>query len=88
MSVPAKKPEAAQLGERVRFLRAQRLMTQEDLAEASGLGRATVARIEAGGTAPHMRTVKVLAAALAVGHEELLPTPLKAWTAPRRRSRH
>ena len=47
-------------------------MSQEELAEESGVGRATISRIERGETGAHGRTLRKLAAALSVGVEELV----------------
>ena len=61
--------------ERLRTLRRLRAMSQEELAEASGVGRATISRIERGETGAHGRTLQRLAAALGVGVEELVALP-------------
>ncbi|MBA2512173.1 MAG: helix-turn-helix transcriptional regulator, partial [Rubrobacteraceae bacterium] len=45
---------------------------QEEMAEESGVGRATISRIERGETGAHGRTLRKLAAALGVGVEELV----------------
>ena len=58
--------------EKLRTLRRLRAMSQEELAEASGVGRATISRIERGETGAHGRTLRKLAAALGVGVEELV----------------
>ncbi len=58
--------------ERLRTLRRLRAMSQEELAEASGVGRATISRIERGETGAHGRTLRKLAAALGVDVEELV----------------
>ncbi|MBU8857411.1 helix-turn-helix transcriptional regulator [Micromonospora sp. WMMB482] len=68
------------LATRLRAARVARLLTQEELSEASGLGRATIARIEAGQTVPHMRTVRALAEALQVPLEELVASPPALWS--------
>lgn len=49
---------------RLRALRVAHVLTQADLAELSGVGRATIARIELGTVTPHPRTIRALAAAL------------------------
>ena len=59
---------------RLKRLRRLRLMSQEELAEASGVGRATISRIERGETGAHGRTLRKLAATLGVGVEELVGT--------------
>jgi transcriptional regulator with XRE-family HTH domain len=58
--------------ERLKTLRRLRAMSQEELAEESGVGRATISRIERGETGAHGRTLRRLAAALGVGVEELV----------------
>ncbi len=58
--------------ERLRTLRRLRAMSQEELAEESGVGRATISRIERGETGAHGRTLRKLAGALSVGVEELV----------------
>ncbi|MFC0005476.1 helix-turn-helix domain-containing protein [Micromonospora siamensis] len=68
-----------QLASRLRAMRLARFLTQHDLSERSGLGRATIARIEAGVTAPRMRTVRALAQALDVAPGELVPDPESLW---------
>jgi transcriptional regulator with XRE-family HTH domain len=51
--------------------RVRKLLTQEELADAAGLGRSTLARIETGAPAA-LRTVRRLAAALDIDPEVLL----------------
>jgi transcriptional regulator with XRE-family HTH domain len=58
--------------ERLKKLRRLRAMSQEELAAESGVGRATISRIERGETGAHGRTLRKLAAALSVGVEELV----------------
>ena len=58
--------------ERLKRLRRLRAMSQEELAEESGVGRATISRIERGETGAHGRTLRKLAATLGVGVEELV----------------
>lgn len=57
---------------RLKTLRRLRAMSQEELAEESGVGRATISRIERGETGAHGRTLRRLAQALGVGVEELV----------------
>jgi transcriptional regulator with XRE-family HTH domain len=57
---------------RLKELRRFRALSQEELAEESGVGRATISRIERGETGAHGRTLRRLAKALGVGVEELV----------------
>jgi len=50
----------------VRELRERRLMTQAELAAASGVGLATINRIENGKVAPSFRTIRAISQALNV----------------------
>ena len=70
------------IGDLLRRARVGRFLTQEQLADAAGVGRATIARLEAGGSCPRMRTISALATALEVEASELVPDPESAW--PRR----
>lgn len=63
------------MGSRLRQLRRLRLMNQGELAEASGVGRATISRIERGETEAQGRTLRRLADALDVAPEELVEDP-------------
>ena len=58
-------------GARVKALRQARLMTQEDLADATGIAIRTVRNIEAGRSSPTLTTVGKLAEALEVAPKEL-----------------
>jgi transcriptional regulator with XRE-family HTH domain len=58
--------------ERLKELRKLRALSQQELAEAAGIGRATLSRIERGETGAHGRTLRRLAGALSVGVEELV----------------
>ena len=58
--------------ERLKALRQLRALSQEELSERSGVGRATISRIERGETGAQGRTLRRLAAALGVGVEELV----------------
>ncbi len=58
--------------ERLKTLRRLRAMSQEELAEESGVGRATVSRIERGETGAHGKTLRKLARALGVDVSELV----------------
>ena len=63
------------IGERLRQLREERALRQEDLAELAGVGKNTVNRIEKNRTEPHMTTVRKLAGALKVDPRELVKGP-------------
>jgi transcriptional regulator with XRE-family HTH domain len=63
------------IGERLRQLREERALRQEDLAELAGVGKNTVNRIEKNRTEPHMTTVRKLAEALKVDPRELVKDP-------------
>jgi transcriptional regulator with XRE-family HTH domain len=60
------------IGHRLKDLRIQRALTQEELAEKAGLGKNTVNRMERNLTEPHMSTVRKLAKALSVDPSELV----------------
>jgi transcriptional regulator with XRE-family HTH domain len=60
------------IGERLRQLREERALRQEDLAALAGLGKNTINRIERNRTEPHMTTVRKLAEALGVEPRELV----------------
>ncbi len=53
-------------------LRESRFLTQRELAEKSGVGVATIARIEKGKHRPTFRTIKRLAAALEIEPSKLV----------------
>ncbi len=58
--------------ERLKELRKLRALSQQELADVSGIGRATVSRIERGETGAHGRTLRRLAEALKVDVSELV----------------
>ncbi len=58
--------------ERVKELRKLRAMSQQELAQAAGVGRNTISRIERGETGAHGRTLRRLAAFFAVDVSELV----------------
>ncbi len=60
--------------ERLRELRTLRAFSQQDLADAAGVGRNTISRIERGETGAHGRTLRRLAEALRVDVAELVKT--------------
>jgi transcriptional regulator with XRE-family HTH domain len=57
---------------RLKELRRLRALSQEELADESGVGRATISRIERGEIGAHGRTLRRLAAALGVDVAELM----------------
>ncbi len=57
---------------RLKELRRLRALSQEELAEDSGVGRATISRIERGLSGAQGRTLRRLAKALGVNVEELV----------------
>ncbi len=60
------------LGQRIRELRRARAATQAGLAAAAGIGRVTLARIEAGIQSPNLATLEALARGLKVDFADLL----------------
>jgi DNA-binding XRE family transcriptional regulator len=60
------------IGDRLREVRTRRLLTQEELAEKSGISPSTVANIERDHREPHFRTIRKLAEALSVDPTELV----------------
>lgn len=76
----SEKERRERLAERVRKLRDAQVMTQEDLASVSKVGRATVARIEAATVDARASTIRKLAGALGVKPVELIDDrPLELW---------
>jgi transcriptional regulator with XRE-family HTH domain len=57
---------------KLRSVRERLFVTQEELAERTGMSRATISRIESGQQRPRISTVRRLAAALGVSPEELI----------------
>jgi transcriptional regulator with XRE-family HTH domain len=64
--------EVLYIGERLRDLRKQALMSQRELAERSGVGVTTIVRIERNQVEPHGATIRKLAEALEVEPQELV----------------
>ena len=64
--------EVLYIGDRLRDLRKRRLLTQEQLAERSGVGIATIVRVERNQVEPRGSTIRKLAEALSVDPEELV----------------
>lgn len=59
-------------GERLRSVRSEQGLTQEELAERAGVNRVTIARFEAGKQLPRYRTLVALADGLGVPIERLI----------------
>jgi transcriptional regulator with XRE-family HTH domain len=64
--------EVLYIGDRLRDLRKRRLLTQEQLAERSGVGVATIIRIERNQVEPRGSTIRKLAEAIDVDPSELV----------------
>jgi transcriptional regulator with XRE-family HTH domain len=62
------------IGERIKKLRAERKITQEELAEKAGINRSYLSVIENNHSSPTLAVLDELARALGVGIWELLPT--------------
>ena len=60
------------IGEKLRETRKRALLTQQELADKSGVGVTTIIRIENNQVEPHGRTIRKLAAALGVEPYELV----------------
>ena len=60
--------------ERLKEFRKLRAFSQQELADAAGVGRNTISRIERGETGAHGRTLRRLAQALSVDVAELVLT--------------
>jgi len=60
------------IGDRLRGLRIRRAMTQDELADAAGIAKNTVNRIERNHTEPRPPTLRKLADALGVDPAELV----------------
>ncbi len=83
--------QTGEIGARVRAVREGRALTQQEVAERSGLGPEQISRIENGRRRPRAKTLRKLAEALGVavekltGAEELLSSggPVFAAQAPK-----
>ncbi len=60
--------------QRLKELRKLRAFSQQELADVSGIGRATISRIERGETGAHGRTLRKLAEVFGVDVSELVKT--------------
>ena len=61
------------LGLRIRYRRKKRVWTLDQLADASGVSRAGISRIERGETVPSTTTLSRIAEALGITFAELMP---------------
>ncbi len=59
------------IGDRLKALRIEQALTQEELATKAGVAANTVARLERNETEPHMSTARKLAQALGIHPREL-----------------
>ena len=57
---------------RLRAIRERSALTQQELADLAGVGRATIVRVEAGDREPFPRTIRKLARALRVKPADLM----------------
>jgi transcriptional regulator with XRE-family HTH domain len=64
--------EVLYIGDRLRDLRKRALLTQQELADKSGVGVTTIIRIERNQVEPHGSTMRKLAEALEVEPQELV----------------
>lgn len=55
----------------LKALREKRVITQEELSTASGVGVATISRLETGRVKPSIKTTRALAKAFGISSEEL-----------------
>lgn len=62
------------IGDRLKALRIEQALTQEELADIAGVAPNTVARLERNETEPHMSTARKLAEALGVHPRQLTKT--------------
>lgn len=69
---------AARLAHNIRTLREGRGLTQQQMAKASGLPRATWANLESGAANPTLGVLHKVSAALSIPFEELLQSPSPA----------
>jgi len=59
-------------GKRIRALRRKRGLSQQQLAEISGLSQSSISYIEAGDRSPTLRTIEKIATGLGIESSELL----------------
>jgi transcriptional regulator with XRE-family HTH domain len=65
-------PVMAHIGDKVKELRKERVLTQHMLADESGVSQVAIARIERNQVEPHVSTIRKLAKALGVDPTELI----------------
>jgi transcriptional regulator with XRE-family HTH domain len=65
-------PTMVQIGGKLREARTRNLMTQQELAEKSGVGVTTIVRIERNQVEPQFRNIRKLAKALDIDPRELI----------------
>jgi transcriptional regulator with XRE-family HTH domain len=65
-------PERVALGRAIRYFRAERGISQEELAHRSALGRKTIYQLEGGQTNPRYDSLRRVAAALGVALGDLI----------------
>lgn len=65
-------PVMTTIGERLKELRKERVLTQNMLADLSGVSQVAIARIERNQSEPHASTIRKLARALDVEPSELV----------------
>lgn len=65
-------PVMTHIGDKVKELRRQRVLTQHMLAKESGVSQVAIARIERNQSEPHVATIRKLAKALDVDPTELV----------------
>lgn len=71
--------ERQELAARLKQRRVAKFLTQEELADLSGVSRPTIARIESGTAIPRAKTIKKLAGALDMAPNEMVERPQKLW---------
>ncbi|MFO8073749.1 MAG: helix-turn-helix transcriptional regulator [Polyangia bacterium] len=72
---PDEESLAAAIGSNICAWRKRRGLTQRDLAEATGIRRPNVARLERGSTLPNLSTARRVAAGLGISLKTLLEVP-------------
>lgn len=65
-------PVMVKIGDRLKELRMERALTQQELGERAGIGKNTVNRLEQDKTDPRPSTLRKLAASLEVSPTELV----------------